>query len=106
MEINSIQNYYRMQTAASPIGARKAAEETVAAAETRGTDKIDLSAEAGFKAELGKYARTYSAKFGKSVSPERIAALKEQYQAEACPVSGSEIAAKIISGIRGPGSNS
>jgi hypothetical protein len=106
MEINSIQNYYRMQTAASPANARKAAEETAAAAETRGADKIDISAEASFKAELGKYARTYSAKYGKGASPERIAELKEQYQADACPVSGSDIAAKIVSGILGPGANS
>ena len=105
MEINSIQNYYRMQAAVSPAGARKTAEEAAAAAETRGADKIDISAEASFKAELGKYARTYAAKSGKGASPERIEALKQQYQADACPVSGNDIAAKIVSGLLGPGAN-
>lgn len=104
MEIKPIANYYKTQATANLTNTKKTIEENgVPAADKRGTDKIDISAEASFKAELGKYAKTYSAKSTEEASPERIAELKQQYEGDSCPISGSDIAAKIISGILGPG---
>ena len=104
MEIKPIQNYYKTQAAANSTNTKKTVEEISApAADTRGTDKIDISSEASFKSELGKYAKTYAAKSTEAASKERISELKQQYQGDTCPISGSDIAAKIISGILGPG---
>ena len=106
MAINPIQNYYRAQAASNTNqnNAKKTIEESsTMAADTRGTDKIDISAEASFKAELGKYAKTYAAKSSEGTSKERIAELKQQYQGDSCPISSSDIASKIIAGILGPG---
>jgi len=104
MGINPIQNYYRMQATSNSTNAKKTAEESNAqVTDTRGTDTIDISAESSFKAELGKYAKTYSAKIAEEASSEHISELKEQYQGDTCPISGSDIAAKIIAGILGPG---
>jgi len=106
MEINSIQNYYRTQAAANSTNAKKTSEENSASAtETHETDKIDISAEASFKAGLSKYAKTYSAKSSEEASSERISELKQKYQGDSCPISGSDIASKIIAGILGPGVN-
>ncbi|MEA4894335.1 MAG: hypothetical protein VB064_03635 [Oscillospiraceae bacterium] len=103
MEIKPIQNYIMTQASANSTNTKKPAEEAgEAAADTRGTDKIDISSEASFKADLGKYAKIYSAKGTEKASAERITALKQQYQGDTCPISGSDIAAKIISGILGP----
>ncbi|MFB0920117.1 MAG: flagellar biosynthesis anti-sigma factor FlgM [Oscillospiraceae bacterium] len=104
MEIKPIQNYYKTQATANSANTKKTVEESSApVADTRGADKIDISAEASFKAELGKYARTYAARSTEEASTERISELKQQYQGDTCPISGSDIAAKIISGILGPG---
>ena len=104
MEIKPIANYYKAQATSNAVNAKKTVEENiVTAGDTRGKDKIDISAEASFKAELGKYAKTYSVKCTEEASPERISELKQQYQGDTCPISGSDIAAKIISGILGPG---
>lgn len=106
MEINSVQNYYRMQSAATAGNTRKAADEgSTSAADNRTTDVIDISAEANFKSELGKYSKIYSANSKEVTSSERIAELKQKYQGDTCPISGSDIAGKIISGILGPGAN-
>ena len=106
MEINSIQNYYRTQAAANSTNTKKITEEnSAAAAETRETDKIDISSEASFKAGLSKYAKIYSAKSSEGASSERISELKEKYQGDSCPISGSDIASKIIAGILGPSVN-
>ena len=103
MEINPIQNYYRMQATTNTTNTKKAVEETTTpATDTRGTDTIDISSEASFKAELSKQAKTYAANNSEEVSSERIAQLKQQYQGDTCPISGSDIAAKIIAGILGP----
>ena len=103
MEIKPIANYYKMQTTATSINAKKPVEETGAqVTETRGTDKIDISAEANFKAELSKQSKTYAIKSNEEVSQARISELKLKYQGDSCPISGSDIAAKIISGILGP----
>ena len=104
MEINSIQNYFRTQAATNPSNTKKAVEEiNTPAADTSGTDTIDISSEASFKAELSRQAKTYAAKNNEAASSERIAELKQQYQGDVCPISGSNIAAKIIAGILGPG---
>ena len=104
MEINSIQNFYRAQAAANTTNTKKTVEDnSTPATETQETDKIDISAEASFKAGLNKYAKTYSAKSSKEASSERISELKQKYQGDACPISGSDIASKIIAGILGPG---
>ncbi len=104
MEIKPIANYYKAQAAANTLNTKKTVEENnTPVADARGTDKIDISAEASFKAELGKYAKTYTAKITDGASSERITELKQQYKGGTCPISGSDIAAKIISGILGPG---
>ena len=104
MEIGSIQNYYRMQAAANPANTKKTVEDNTASTiDTRGTDTIDISSEASFKAELSKQAKTYAAKSNEEVSSQRIAELKQKYQGDTCPISGSNIASKIIAGILGPG---
>ncbi len=103
MEVNSIQNYYRAQAAATSASAKKTAEDcNTPASDTRGTDTVDISSEASFKAELSRYSRTYAVKNNEKASSERISELKQQYKGDACPISGSDIAAKIIAGILGP----
>ena len=104
MKINPIQNYYMTQ--ATTNNTKKTVDESsTQASDTRGTDTIDISAEASFKAELGKYSKTYAAKNADEVSSDRISELKQQYQGDACPISGGDIAAKIIAGILGPSAN-
>lgn len=103
MEISSIQNYYRSQAAASTSNVKKPGEEnSIPATDTRSADTIDISAEASFKAQLNKEAKTYAANSNTEISSERMSELKQQYQGDACPISGSDIAAKIIAGILGP----
>jgi anti-sigma28 factor (negative regulator of flagellin synthesis) len=103
MEISPIQNYYKMQAAANPANAKRTAEDGEApVSDARTADSIDISAEASFKAELNKMTKTYASKGKEEVSGERIAELKQKYQGDACPISGSDIASKIIAGILGP----
>ncbi len=107
MEINSIQNYYRMQTAASTASAKKAPveENTTSITEGRTTDTIEISSEASFKSELNTYTKACAAKNTEEVSADRIAELKQKYQGDSCPIASSDIASSIISGILGPGIN-
>jgi len=104
MEINSIQNYYRMQTATNTANAKKTPieENTTSITEGRTTDTIQISSEASFKSELNTYSKSCAAKNTERVSDERIAELKQKYQGDSCPISSSDIASSIISGILGP----
>jgi len=108
MEINSIQNYYRMQATANTANAAKKTpieENTTSITEGRTTDTIEISSKASFKSELNTYTKASAAKNNAEVSDERIANLKQQYQGDSCPISSSDIATSIISGILGPGIN-
>jgi len=97
MEINSIQNFYRLQNSTNTGRAKKTAEEsTYAPSETHGTDKINISSEASFKAELSTYAKVSSSQNAQNVSAERIEKLKEAYKGDNTPVSGRDIASAII----------
>lgn len=99
MDINKIQRYMNVSPALNTgRTARPAADSvsaTAAASETR-ADKVDLSSQAGFKAQLGAYAKIYAAEASKPASPERINQLKQQYQGDACPVSGTDIASAVL----------
>lgn len=97
MEINAINNYLRVSPAVTSGRASRPAAEAAAtqAAETR-ADKVDLSSGASFKAQLGAYAKTYAAKSTEPASAERISELKRQYQGDACPVSGTDIACAVM----------
>ena len=96
MDINAIQNYMRIQPAVTTgRAARPAAEAAAVSAETR-SDKVNFSSEASFKAQLGTQARLYAAKVSEPVSAERISQLKAQYQGDACPVKGADIASAIM----------
>lgn len=98
MEISSVQNFYRMQNAATLGRVKRPAEETAssAAAQSYETDTVDLSADAGFRASLAANARTYAAQSTQNASPERIAALKQAYAGDSVPVSGVQIASSIM----------
>lgn len=104
MEINSIQNYYRMQTAATTANSKKTPieENTTSVTEGRTTDTIEISPEASFKSELNTYTKACASKNAEGVSDERIAQLKQKYKGDSCPISSSDIASSIISGILGP----
>lgn len=103
MEIRSIHQLYQMQAGAVPANFKKTAEDSGAqVADSRGTDTVDISSDASFKVQLSKKAKAYAAENNDKVTDERIAELKRSYQGDACPISGSEIAAKIIAGIVGP----
>ncbi len=97
MDINSIQNYYRIQSTVN-VGrvSRPNAEAASAESAQQRTDKIDISSEASFKSQLGTYAKVYSAQSKQAASAERVAQLKEQYQGDCCPVNGQDIASSIM----------
>lgn len=97
MDINSVQNYYRIQSAVGTGRvSRPNAETAPAEVERSRTDKIDISSEASFKAQLSAYAKSYSAQSNQTASNERISQLKRQYQGDACPVSGRDIASAVM----------
>ena len=97
MEINSIKNYYRLQNSANTGRVKRNADESASApSETYGTDKINISSEASFKAELSSYAKVGSSQNAQCVSAERIEKLKEAYKGDNTPVSGRDIASAII----------
>lgn len=97
MEINSLQNYYRLQNTANTCRVKRNVEEnTPSASESYGTDKVAISSDASFKAELSSLAKTYSAQSAKTASQERIEALKEAYREDNCPVSGRDIASAVM----------
>lgn len=97
MEINSIQNFYRLQNSANTGRVKKAAEESVySPSESYGTDKINISSEASFKAELSTYAKVSATQNAQNVTAERIEKLKEDYKGDNCPVSGRDIASSIL----------
>lgn len=98
MEINSIQNYYRLQNAANTGRVKRMPEESASltSSESYGTDKVAISSEASFKAELSSFAKVYATKNKQEVSPERIEELKMAYKDDNCPVSGRDIASSII----------
>lgn len=97
MDINGVQNYYRVQ---SSMNAYKASRPNSEAAPSESvqqrTDKIDISSEASFKSQLGVYSKACCAQSRQTASPERIAQLKEQYQGDSCPVGGRDIASSIM----------
>ena len=97
MEINSIQNYYRLQNSANTGRMKKVADEsTFSPSESHGKDKVNISSEGSFKAELSTYAKVYSSQNKQNTSAERIEELKEAYKGDNCPVSGRDIASAII----------
>ncbi len=99
MDINKIQRYMSVSPslstgrAARPVA--ESAASSAAAAETR-ADKVDLSSQASFKAQLGAYAKIYAAEASKPASPARINQLKQQYQGDTCPASGTDIASAVL----------
>lgn len=97
MDINAIQNYMRVQPAAG-ASARpvRPVQETAAVAADSRIDKVNISSEASFRAQLGAQARTYSAKAAEPASAERISQLKAQYEGDSCPVRGADIASAIM----------
>ncbi len=66
--------------------------------ETFGSDKIEISSKGSFQQKLNqeikKYSETYKAE-QPNVS-ERVAQLKQVYAGECCPVSGFEIADRVL----------
>ena len=96
MEINAIQNYMRVQPAVTTGRAVRPAADVAAAAETTRSDKVDFSSQASFKAQLGASAKQYAMQSTETASAERISQLKQQYQGDACPVSGTDIASAIM----------
>lgn len=102
MEINNIHNFYRVnskalagKTAHIPTG-KTAKIGTPENFHSKVGDSINISSDASFKAQLGKYAKAYKAKNMEKVSPERMAQLKEQYKENNCPISSKNIAAAVI----------
>lgn len=101
MEIKNIQNYYKVQAANAQNLKRTAEENNTPAAGSRAADTVDISAEASFKAEMSKKARANAVNGSEKTSGARIAELKQKYQGDTCPVSGSDIAKKIIDCVLG-----
>ncbi|MGI5978980.1 MAG: hypothetical protein ACOX66_05705 [Oscillospiraceae bacterium] len=97
MEISSVQNFYRMQNTQTLNRVKRPAEETAqTAAQTYGTDTVDISADASFRATLAASARSYAAQNMQNASPERLAALRKAYAGDNVPVSGRDIAASVM----------
>lgn len=103
MDIKPIQHNYRLQNVANTGRVvKKAAEEfSGSASEMYGKDKIAISSEASFKAELYSCAKAYACKNRQPVPEERIEELKKQYAGDNCPVSGHDIASAVIRNIFG-----
>lgn len=68
-----------------------------------GIDTVSISSKGSFQsqinAEMKKYAN--AAKEGYAISPERLEALKRQYQGDRTPVSGDDIAKAILQRVCG-----
>ena len=106
MDINSLQNYYRIQQSQTGYGrVQRGANEGTVRTETDSvrSDKVDISSEGSFKAQLAAYTKSYAAQSGKGASPEKMARLKQQYSGDACPVSGADIAGAITRYVLGAG---
>jgi hypothetical protein len=106
MDINALQNYYRIQQPQTGFGrvARGTGDGAARTdADTARADKVDISSEGSFKAQLAAYTKSYAAQSEKAASPEKIARLKQQYSGDACPVSGADIAGAITRYVLGAG---
>lgn len=64
-----------------------------------GVDVVQFSPEATLRSKLDAVAKTSRAE--NVVSSQRLAALKEQYQGDACPVSAADAARAIVSRMTG-----
>ncbi len=96
MEINSIQNYYRLQNTSLAGRVKKTAEESGVSGSEYSSDTIAISRDASFKAAMSVAAKRYSAEVTKEASAERITQLKNAYAGDNCPVSGREVAAAVL----------
>lgn len=107
MDINALQNYYRIQnpTNVGRVG-RTNSEATGTDSDKIRTDKVDISSQGSFKAQLAACAKSYASQSASTASPERIAQLKQQYSADACPVSGTDIAGSVMRYILGASGSS
>lgn len=65
-------------------------------------DKVEISSDAVLKSKLSGF-KTVLAQEINTCGPQRMAALKEKYAGDACPVGGSEIADKILDRAKGLG---
>lgn len=100
MEINNIKNFFRLQNTVDPTRVNKTAAELKSETfEPRGKDRVAISPEANFKAELSSYAKVYAKNL--EVSSERLEELKAAYAGDNCPVSGRDIAASVIRHVLG-----
>ncbi|NLW64975.1 MAG: hypothetical protein GXY26_01900 [Clostridiales bacterium] len=97
MEINHIQNFYRLQNTPDAARVKRTSEGPRSEAfETCGKDEVAISSDASFKAALSSYAKAYASNKNQEVSAERVEALKSAYSGDNCPVSGRDVAAAVI----------
>lgn len=97
MEINHIQNYYRLQNASDAGRAKKMSDGAPSEVlGSYGKDEVAISSEASFKAALSTYAKVCASQKKQEASVERIEELKAAYAGDSCPVAGRDIAAAVI----------
>lgn len=105
MEIKGIYEAYKLRAATAPGGFGRAAQrtETLSAEKESGAqDTVAFSTGASFRASLDAEVKKYaSAQELSAAGSERIAALREKYQGDCCPIAGSEVATAMLNTVFG-----
>ena len=104
MEISGIHEVHqRLPIATSKLFTSSVGGPVSIGTERIGSDTITISPKASFQAKLDvetkKYAATEKADCG--IAPARMEQLKNAYQGDHCPVSGSDIASSILKQVCG-----
>lgn len=103
MEIQGLHAAYR-SAAATGTGKAAGAKESamVEGKERAAGDTVSISPDAALKAKLAVASKEYAASYRCGVFAARMAALKEKYQGDACPVSAGEVAEAILARVLNP----
>ncbi len=103
MKINGIKDFYKTigsNGSGEPVR-KPASSHNYEAALVPTKDKIQISPQASFRSRLAASVREQAAKFNEPAGEERIAALRDAYQGDACPVSSDQIAGAILRDVLG-----
>ena len=104
MDIKAI---YDIQTLQSKTNTRaistKPTDAISMSRETLGVDTVSISPSASFQARLDTKTKAYSvtARSDNEMSAARMECLKIQYQGDCCPITGSDVASKMLRQICG-----
>ncbi|MDR1193726.1 MAG: hypothetical protein LBK98_06120 [Peptococcaceae bacterium] len=92
IDFKNVQNAYQIKRPITGVNFAPAKREGEAAPAEAAADVVQISAEAALRGKLSLFFAGVGGDIA-SVAAERLAALKEKYAGDACPVSGAEIAA-------------